>query len=239
MLSNFKLNIGKFTLMQGVSCLWVFTIAIISSSSIYADASQHKVPGIDRSQVSYTVPEDLASLSTQEIENIRASHHRDLAKIKNGVDSKQIAEDKMLEELMAHDLVRLSITDVIPNLIEEYEINGEFKKTLLGYRSTFTDELMSSRETVETLQDYQSYDFRFAAVYMSMLFSFQEYPDFYEKLKVDMVDEDTSIGGYRKLLDDSYGGVEKARAQMEMVHSKEDVEKVISALDAELERRSH
>ena len=67
---------------------------------------------------------------------------------------------------------------------------------------------------VASLQDYPSYDFRFAAVYMSMLYSFQKYPDFYERLKGDMVDEETSIGSYRKTLDDSYGGVKKARAEM-------------------------
>ena len=145
----------------------------------------------------------------------------------------------MLKELLAHDAVRLSIADVIPELIEDYNIEGKFKDTLLGYRSTFTDELMAGHAAVRTLKDYQSYDFRFAAVYMSMLFSFQDHPEFYQRLKADMADAATAIGGYRKSLDDSYQGVEKARAEIDKLASTEDIEKVIAALSAELAKRGY
>ena len=216
--------------------LLMFLLAV---NPLYADGSTHRIPGIDR-QVSYRVPANLTSLSTQQLENMRASHHRDLARLKNTADSaRQQAEDNMLKELLAHDLVRLSIADVIPGLIEDYNIEGKFKDTLLGYRSTFTGELMASRATVKTLKDYQSYDFRFAAVYMSMLFSFQEHPEFYKRLKADMVNATTAIGGYRKLLDDSYQGVEKARVEIDQLGSTEDIEKVIAALSEELAKRGY
>ena len=45
------------------------------------------------------------------------------------------------------------------------------------------------------------------------------------------------IGKYRKNLDSSYGGVAQAKKQMDMIHSTEDLQKVIDALDQELERR--
>ena len=96
--------------------------------------------------VVYTVPENLASLSTEEITDLRAAHQRDLEKTTASVDAEKNAEDELFEQLMAHDLVRLSIADVIPKLINDYEIEGEFKKTLLGYRSTFAEELMASRD---------------------------------------------------------------------------------------------
>ena len=140
---------------------------------------------------------------------------------------------------MDHDLVRLTIADVISEMITDYDIDGEFKETLLGYKSTFSVEMMENREVVHDLEDYPSYDFRFAAVYMSMLYSFQKYPDFYERLKEDMVNEETSIGSYKKTLDDSYINVKQARAEMDMMKSGDDIKKVIAALDSELARRSN
>ena len=204
--------------------------------SAFADGSSRKVPGIDHAEV-YKVPENLQTMATAEVETLRSARQKDLEKLRNGANSKQIAEENMFEQFMAHDEVRLTITEVIPKLIEDYAIEGKFKNTLMGYRSTFAEEITQSRETVNSLQDYKSYDFRFTAVYMSMLFAFQEHPEFYEQLKTDMVDEETSIGGYRKRLDDSYGRVEQAREQMEVMHNADDLENVIVALDEELARR--
>lgn len=229
-------SIINFTFIHQLICMLLLFLS--AAGSLCADGSTHKIPGIDR-QASYRVPANLTSLSTQQLENMRASHHRDLARLKNAPNARQQAEDNMLKELLAHDVVRLSIADVIPELIEDYNIEGKFKDTLLGYRSTFTDELMAGHAVVRTLKDYQSYDFRFAAVYMSMLFSFQDHPKFYQRLKADMADAATAIGGYRKSLDDSYQGVEKARAEIDKLGSREDIEKVIAALSAELAKRGY
>jgi len=188
--------------------------------------------------VLYKVPENLASLSTEEISVLRESHVQDLKKTAANETEEQLAEEKLFKQLMTHDLVRLSIADVIPDLIQDYQIEGEFKETLLSYKSTFSEDLMKSREVVENLEDYPSYDFRFAAVYMSMLYAFQKYPDFYEQLKIDMVDEKTHIGQYRKTLDASYAKVKKARAEMDFAKSGGDLKKVITALDDELARRA-
>ena len=188
--------------------------------------------------VVYSVPENLASLSTEEISLLRNSHAEDLKKTASNKSEEKEAEDKLFQELMAHDLVRLSIADVIPELIQDYQIEGEFKDTLLSYKNTFSESMMRNREAVEDLQDYPSYDFRFAAAYMSMLYAFQKYPDFYDRLKEDMVDEETHIGRYRKVLDDSYVKVKAARAEMDFAKSGDDLKKVIAALDDELARRA-
>lgn len=234
MLSTNKLGVRKITNSLCFTRFVMLIVATIFGSHAYANGG-----GPLQDAVVYTVPENLASLSTEEITELRAVHQRDLGKTTASVDAEKNAEDELFKQLMAHDLVRLSIADVIPKLINDYEIDGEFKKTLMGYRSTFADELIASRENVENLQDYPSYDFRFAAVYMSMLYAFQKYPDFYERLKIDMVNEETSIGSYRETLDDSYEGVKKARAEINMMSSSDDLEKVIAALDDELARRDN
>ena len=223
----------------------VFLLALIVITSVIvanyakADGGQSNIPGITAKPKSYDVPENLTSMPTDEISELRDTHQDELEMALKAAESKEAVEKNMLDELMKHDLVRLSIIDVIPELIEEYNIEGEFKDDLMGYRSTFTEELLGKRENVESLNDYQAYDFRFAAVYMSMLFAFQDHSEFYERLKADMVNENSSIGSYRMMLDESYDEVEEARVQMDLVNSVTDIEHVVEALNAELARRSN
>lgn len=234
MLSNNKPGLVKSPLRLCFSLLSILLISAVFGSAAVADGG---MPIQDT--VVYKVPENLASMSTEDIQDMRDARQQDLEKTEADANAEQKAEEKLFEQLMDHDLVRLSIADVISELISEYKIDGEFKDTLLGYRNTFSEDLMASRASVENLEDYPSYDFRFAAVYMSMLYSFQKYPDFYERLKVDMVNEQTPIGSYKKTLDESYGGVVKARAEMDFMKSSDDLKKVIAALDEELARRSN
>jgi hypothetical protein len=222
----------------------LFLFLLLATSVFYinlanADGGQSNIPGVTLKTKSYAVPENISAMSTDEVSDLRDAHQKELDMAHKAVAEKQVVEENMLNELMKHDLVRLEIIDVIPQLIEDYDIEGKFKKTLMGYRSTFADEVMESRKNVESLGDYQSYDFRFAAVYMSMLFAFQEHPEFYERLKVDMKEDDTPIGAYRKKLDDSYDGVDEARIQMDLVNNVDDIENLVTALDAELARRSN
>ena len=234
MLSNKKPGVDKISLRLCRLRLVAFIIVAVFGNSAIADGG---MPLQDA--VIYTVPENLASLSTEEITDMRAARQQDLDRATADANAEKVAEERLFETLMSHDLVRLSIADVISELISEYKIDGEFKDTLLGYQNTFAEDLMASRASVENLEDYPSYDFRFAAVYMSMLYSFQKYPDFYERLKADMVNEQTPIGSYKKTLDESYGGVVKARAEMDFMKSGDDLKKVITALDEELARRSN
>lgn len=207
-------------------------VAAMSSLSVQADGG---MPIQDA--VIFKVPENLAALSTDEISDLRQTHVENLEKTASNADQVKQAEEKLFNQLMEHDLVRLSIADVIPELISDYQIDGEFKETLLGYQSTFAVDMMRNREAVNNLADYPSYDFRFAAAYMSMLYAFQKYPGFYDRLKVDMVNEESHIGRYRKSLDESYAEVKQARAEMDFAKSGNDIKKVIAALDDELARR--
>lgn len=234
-----KKSIQTMKRTQIISGLCVLSALMLMINIANADVAQHDIPGVSAKGKIYEVPENLTSMPTNQVSELRDTHQETLDKALEVASSKKTVEQNMLDELMEHDLVRLEIIEVIPQLINDYNINGEFKEDLMGYRSTFSGELMESREDVTSLGDYQSYDFRFASVYMSMLFAFQEHPEFYEQLKVDMVDENSSIGSYRKMLDESYDEVEEARAEMDLVNSVADIERVVDALNAELARRSN
>ncbi len=215
------------------------TVAIVCAITLISFTANLQADGGMPIQdtIVFNVPENLSKLSTEEISDLRQSHLQSLELTAANEDEIQQAEEKLFKQLMDHDLVRLSIADVIPHLIADYQIEGEFKETLLSYKSTFEVDMMRNRQVVENLQDYPSYDFRFAAAYMSMLYAFQKFPDFYARLKEDMVDEATHIGSYRKSLDESYAKVKQARAETDFAKSGDDLKKVIAALDDELASR--
>lgn len=216
------------------------TAMLVSFSSVsLADSGKSNIPGIDRASVSYEVPADLNSWSTHEVSSLRDEHQQNLDQIRQNQTSRDQADAHMLSELLRHDMVRLSIVDVIPALIEEYQIEGDFKDLLMGYRDTFKVELMANHNEIQSLGDYQSYDFRFAAVYMSMIYAFDDNPEFYQRLKSDMMLEDSVIGRYRNAIDESYLGVKAASEVIDSFHIVNDLEKVIVALDSELEKRNN
>ncbi|RCL46666.1 MAG: hypothetical protein DBW91_01740 [Candidatus Thioglobus sp.] len=212
-------------------------LATLFISPVLADIANTDIPGINRSGDSYQVPADMQDWSTQDLSSLRTEHQKSLEAMRKHQLSQDAAEENMLAELLRHDLVRLSIVDVIPVLIEDYQIDGDFKHTLMGYRSTFMNELRASHDDIRSLGDYQAYDFRFAAVYMSMLYAFDSNPEFYQRLKSDMVNDATPIGRYRLSIDESYLSVKQASEKMDTIHQLNDLEKVIVALDSELERR--
>lgn len=212
---------------------------MVCSSVLFTTVSANGAPGrqlpvIDLQKISFSVPEDLADMKTEDVKML----HEQMVQLDEASTSTEEAEAVLFSELLRHDDVRITIADIIPNLIENYGIEGEYKESLLGYKDTFSVNLPETRETVEKLADYPSYDFRFTAVYMSMLFSFQSHPEFYEKLQKDMVDDDSIIGDYRKKLDKSYVKVKEARLHVESEKQAEDLAKLISALDAELASRN-
>ena len=212
-------------------------LATLFISPVLADIANTDIPGINRSGDSYQVPADMQDWSTQDLSSLRTEHQKSLEAMRKHQLSQDAAEENMLAELLRHDLVRLSIVDVIPVLIEDYQIDGDFEQTLMGYRSTFMNELRASHNDIRSLGDYQAYDFRFAAVYMSMLYAFDSNPEFYQRLKSDMVNDATPIGRYRLSIDESYLSVKQASEKMDTIHQLNDLEKVIVALDSELERR--
>ena len=209
---------------------------VIISGSAFADGQKRDIPGITHAVV-YEVPENIGDLSQQEVQQLLERGKASLNALRADVEAPAKAEQRMFAELMRHDLVRLKIGDVIKEMVHNYGVEGEFAEKLMGYRSTFMVDLLAERDNVHNLQDYPAYDFRFTAVYMSLLFAFQEHPEFYKMLRADMDLETSPIGEYRKVLDHSFAKVEQARKEMDAVHNVEDLEKVIEALNEELVSR--
>ncbi|QMU61617.1 MAG: hypothetical protein GKR92_07865 [Gammaproteobacteria bacterium] len=207
------------------------------SSTSFAGGETIKSPILDRVKVLHKVPENLGGLSMQQLHAERETRQRDLDVIRQASDEPEVAKQRLLETIMAHDDVRLKIAQVIPVMIEDYKIEGKFRDSLMGYSNTFNVDMREARKDVHSIGDYKSYDFRFSAVYMSMMFKFNENPEFHKRLVSDMQDSDTAIGGYRKELDESYAMVEHDKYLIQNIYSVNELEQSIAAIDEEISKR--
>lgn len=205
----------------------------------YAGGETTKSSILDRVEVLYVAPGNLTELTLEQLQAEKASRVRDLSVIKEASDKPEVAEDKFLQTKFDHDDKRLQIVEVIPQLIEDYQIEGEFRDSLLGYSNTFDVYIREARKDVHKLADFKSYDFRFSAVYMSMMFKFYENPEFHRRMVEDLQDPNTAIGRYRIELDESYAKVEHDKYLIQDVYSVEELEQVIAVIDKEISKRMH
>ncbi len=219
------------------TAIFAAIMSFMVSSWCFAGGETQKSPILDRVKVLHKAPENMHTLSLEQLRVERASRVRDLAVIKEATDEPEVAKQKLLDSIMAHDDKRLNIVHVIPQMIEAYGIEGKFKETLMGYSSTFDNEIRTARNDVHSIDDYKSYDFRFSAVYMSMMFKFNENKTFHEKMIADMKDSSTAIGKYRKELDESYAKVSHDKYLIQDVYSVNELEQAIAEIDGEIAKR--
>ncbi len=206
-------------------------------SIVHAGGETEKSAILDRLEILHKAPENMQDLSIEQLRAEKQLRQRDLSVIKEASDEPKVAKQKLLKTILAHDDQRLKIAEVIPVLIEDYEIEGDFKKSLLGYSQTFNVDMREARKDVHTLEDYKSYDFRFSAVYMSMMFKFNENESFHKKLMEDMKLQDTAIGSYLRKLDESYSKVEHNKYLIQDIYSTIELEQAIALIDEEIMKR--
>jgi hypothetical protein len=220
---------------KGLSAIALLLISQLCT----AGGETTKSPILDRVEVMHTAPENLEELSLEELRVEKVVRERDLSVIKEASDDPDVAKQKLLEVILEHDDKRLKIVEVIPQLIDTYQIKGEFRDALLGYNKTFDVDVRNARKDVHKLDDYKSYDFRFSAVYMSMMFKFNENPEFHKKMVADLQNPNSVIGKYRRELDESYAKVEHDKYLMQNVYSVDELERAIAIIDEEISKRKH
>jgi hypothetical protein len=234
MLKTQPMNTG---IWMALSITLGIMMLLFMSPISFAGGETIKSPILDRVKVLHKVPENIDTLSLQQLHSERESRQRDLEVIRQASDEPEVAKQQLLETIIAHDEVRLKIAQVIPMMVEDYKIEGKFRKSLLGYSNTFNVDMREARKDVHSIADYKSYDFRFSAVYMSMMFTFNENPEFHKRLVTDMEDSDTAIGSYRKELDESYAKVEHDKYLIQNIYSVNELEQAISAIEEEIAKR--
>ena len=151
--------------------------------------------------------------------------------------SDNTAKEELLVALLEYDDVRIQITDVIDEVINEYKVEEDVKNILLSFKSTFENIIKDNRHLVKNLRDYKAYDFRLGSAYLAMMSAFHETEEsrkFYSRLVQDKKDDKTSIGRYNKKLKLSQENINLVKKEIEKYSEISDVKKVLAKIEKEI-----
>lgn len=214
------------------------TMLLLSINSYSATDEPH--PIIDSNYISkYSY--NLESMNIKDLQKTRISlkNYLDEDGIKE-IDSKKNLEKKLLVALLEYDDVRIQITNVIDEIIQDYKVNIEIENTLLSFKDTFTNIIKDNRPLVKNLRDYKAYDFRLGSAYLAMMSAFHETEEskkFYSRLVKDKKNDTTSIGKYNKELKLAQVNINLVKKDMETLSEISDIKAVLSKIEKEISIR--
>ncbi len=214
------------------------TMLLLSINSYSATDEPH--PIIDSNYISkYSY--NLESMNIKDLQKTRISlkNYLDEDGIKE-IDSKKNLEKKLLVALLEYDDVRIQITNVIDEIIQDYKVNIEIENTLLSFKDTFMNIIKDNRPLVKNLRDYKAYDFRLGSAYLAMMSAFHETEEskkFYSRLVKDKKNDTTSIGKYNKELKLAQVNINLVKKDMETLTEISDIKAVLSKIEKEISIR--
>ena len=214
------------------------TMLLLSINSYSATDEPH--PIIDSNYISkYSY--NLESMNIKDLQKTRISlkNYLDEDSIKE-IDSKKNLEKKLLVALLEYDDVRIQITNVIDEIIQDYKVNIEIENTLLSFKDTFMNIIKDNRPLVKNLRDYKAYDFRLGSAYLAMMSAFHETEEskkFYSRLVKDKKNDTTSIGKYNKELKLAQVNINLVKKDMETLTEISDIKAVLSKIEKEISIR--
>ena len=213
---------------------------LLFSTNLYSAADEPH-PIIDSNYISkYSY--NIENMDLNELKNTQKAlkNHLNKTNIKK-VDSKKNIEKKLLDALLKYDDVRIQITKVIDEIIEEYQVNNEIRNILISFKETFKNIIKDNRPLVKNLRDYKAYDFRLGSAYLAMMSAFHETEEskkFYSKLVKDKKNSTTSIGRYNADLQSAQVNINIVKKEMEKLSEISDIQTVLANIEKEISGRN-
>ena len=213
---------------------------LLFSTNLYSAADEPH-PIIDSNYISkYSY--NIENMDLNELKNTQKAlkNHLNKTNIKK-VDSKKNIEKKLLDALLKYDDVRIQITKVIDEIIEEYQVNNEIRNILISFKETFKNIIKDNRPLVKNLRDYKAYDFRLGSAYLAMMSAFHETEEskkFYSKLVKDKKNNTTSIGRYNADLQSAQININIVKKEMEKLSEISDIQTVLANIEKEISGRN-
>jgi hypothetical protein len=156
------------------------------------------------------------------------------------IETKESMEKKLLNSLLEYDDVRIQISKVLDEVVIEYDVSEDIKKTILDFKDTFDMIIKDNRPLVKNLRDYKAYDFRLGSAYLAMMSAFHDTDEkkiFYSRLVKDKKDDKTSIGKYNKKLKLAQQKVNLVKQEMNNFSELSEIKSVIKKIDIEISKR--
>ena len=213
---------------------------LLFSTNLYSAADEPH-PIIDSNYISkYSY--NIENMDLNELKNTQKALKNYLNKTNiKKVDSKKNIEKKLLDALLKYDDVRIQITKVIDEIIEEYQVNNEIRNILISFKETFKNIIKDNRPLVKNLRDYKAYDFRLGSAYLAMMSAFHETEEskkFYSKLVKDKKNNTTSIGRYNADLQSAQININIVKKEMEKLSEISDIQTVLANIEKEISGRN-
>ena len=105
------------------TAIFITITCLILSSICIAGGETQKSPILDRVKVIHKAPDNIDTLSLDQLKSERASRIRDLAVIKEASDEPEVAKQKLLDSILAHD-------DIVIYTLGYSEIENEIVQKL-------------------------------------------------------------------------------------------------------------
>ena len=214
----------------------LLTLFLMQQGIVVAEQSQPH-PIIDKPVPGYTRTEQLSEMPLEQLVKLRDDYLAEKKTLNKIVAKTHKNDQHLIDKLIAYDRERLRIIEVIPVLIEDYDIEPPLSESLLRYAKTFENLDKQYKGQLKTLDDYRSYDFRLGMAYLSMMTSIQEQTDLYQHMHADMEDENTAIGAYIKQLNVAYVEVEKASDDIGELNTIRHLNRELDRIEQELKSR--
>ena len=217
------------------------SLALLLLAANSYSSSDEPHPIIDSNYISkYSY--NIKNMDLKELKNTRIilKNHLDSKNIKS-MDTKKIMQEKLLIALLEYDDMRIQITRVIDEIIQEYNVNDEIKKILLDFKETFKSIIKDNRPLVKNLRDYKAYDFRLGSAYLAMMSAFHETEEskrFYSRLVEDKKNDSTSIGKYSKALQSAQININSIKKEIEKITEISDIKNVLAKIEKEISVRN-
>jgi hypothetical protein len=203
-------------------------------------ATDEPHPIIDSSYISkYSY--NLDSMETDDLQKTKLTLKEYLNKrYSKNIETKESMEKKLLNSLLEYDDVRIQISKVLDEVVIEYDVSEDIKKTILDFKDTFDMIIKDNRPLVKNLRDYKAYDFRLGSAYLAMMSAFHDTDEkkiFYSRLVKDKKDDKTSIGKYNKKLKLAQQKVNLVKQEMNNFSELSEIKSVIKKIDIEISKR--
>ncbi len=179
----------------------------------------------------------LESLQELELDELKARRAAYAAQLDEAIAPTAELEGGLLAALLAYDDERVRIVELIPQLIELYELDAEFAEDLMNFRDTMSRIVAELKPNVTNLQSYKPYDFRMGVSFAALMTIMQKQQAVRERMLRDQEDPDTLLGQYYRQLRSHYQEVEEARGKLEQGYKAQDIKEQVERIDAELQRR--
>ena len=184
---------------------------------------------------------NLDSMETDDLQKTKLTLKEYLNKrYSKNIETKESMEKKLLNSLLEYDDVRIQISKVLDEVVIEYDVSEDIKKTILDFKDTFDMSIKDNRPLVKNLRDYKAYDFRLGSAYLAMMSAFHDTDEkkiFYSRLVKDKKDDKTSIGKYNKKLKLAQQKVNLVKQEMNNFSELSEIKSVIKKIDIEISKR--